>query len=315
MSKQLLTVIAPMYNEEAIVEEYCEETVKVLEQIEDFDYEILLVNDGSKDTTWDKMKEMYKRYEDHISLINLTRNFGLEGAVNAGLKMAQGDIVVAMDADLQDPPELILEMIKKYKEGADIVIANRIKRSNDNLFKRASANLYYRVLDDFSGKIHLERGAANYRLLSRKAVDVLKNLPEVNGVFRVTSAFIGMKTSVVEYDRNKRFAGKTKYNLKSMIRYALDSITDISIEPLRKIPYCLGIAAIGAFVNIIGLLVGNTGWKGYFYIGLLVSVFFGGTYIVLALIGEYIGQILLEVKHRPTSLIYDYIPAKSKGEN
>lgn len=315
MERQLISVIAPMYNEESLVKEYCEETVNSLEHICDsYDYEILLINDGSTDSTWSKMLEMYQLYEGRVSLVNLTRNFGLEGAVSAGLKMAQGDIVVAMDADLQDPPELILEMIKLYEQGADVVIANRVKRSNDNFLKRWSASLYYKILDELSGKIHLERGAANYRLLSRKAVETLLDLPEVNGVFRVTSAFIGMKTKVVEYDRNKRFAGKTKYNLRSMMRYAFDSIAGISIEPLRKIIWLLPLGGISIAGNLVGLVIGSSEWRGSFYLGLLISAFFVLICIVLGIIGEYIGQILLETKHRPISLIYEYLPFNKKKE-
>nr|WP_314463396.1 glycosyltransferase family 2 protein [uncultured Clostridium sp.] len=311
--KQLITVIAPMYNEEEIVEEYCTATMAALD-ISNYTYEILLVNDGSKDGTLLKMQMLQERYPNHIGIINLTRNFGLEGAIYAGIRMAVGNIVVVMDADLQDPPELILEMLKKYESGADIVIANREKRKNDNLFKRVTASIYYRVLDSLSGKIHLERGAANYRLLSGRALEKLRALPEVNGVFRVTVPFLGMKTETVIYSRNQRFAGKTKYNLKSMIRYALDSLTGISIEPLRKISLMLPIAGIIFLLNIIGMIVSDGYWKGFFYIGVLISIFFAFGFAALALIGEYIGQIMIESKHRPTSLIYSYDPSLNGKE-
>jgi dolichol-phosphate mannosyltransferase len=311
--KRLITVIAPMYNEEELVEEYCLTTMAALDQ-SDYKYEILLVNDGSKDGTLLKMQVMQEKYPDYIGIIDLTRNFGLEGAINAGIRMAAGNIVVAMDADLQDPPELILEMLKKYESGADVVIANREKRENDNLFKRITASIYYKILDDLSGKILLERGAANYRLLSERALEQLRDLPEVNGVFRVTVPFLGMKTETVIYNRNQRFAGKTKYNLKSMIRYALDSLTGISIEPLRKLSLIFPIAVVIFMINTIGIVVSNGYWKGIFYIGMLLAVFSGLGFIALALIGEYIGQIMVESKRRPTSLIYNYIPSLNGKE-
>lgn len=311
--KRLITVIAPMYNEEELVEEYCLTTMTALEK-SNYTYEILLVNDGSRDGTLLKMQMIQEAYPDHIGIINLTRNFGLEGAINAGIRVAAGNVVVVMDADLQDPPELILEMLKKYESGADIVIANREKRKNDNFFKRFTASAYYKVLDDLSGKIHLERGAANYRLLSDRALEQLRALPEVNGVFRVIVPFLGMKTETVMYNRNQRLAGKTKYNLKSMIRYALDSLTGISIEPLRKLSLMPIIAGIVFLINIVGIIVSNGYWKGIFYIGMLLTAFSGLGFVALALIGEYIGQIIIESKHRPTSLIYSYSPSLNGKE-
>lgn len=306
--KSLITVIAPMYNEEALVEAFASKTKATLSELENqYDFEILFVNDGSKDMTLQQMNKVYKADSKHISIINLTRNFGLEGAIFAGISKAKGDIVVAMDADLQDPPSVILKMIKEYEQGADIVIANRKKRLNDNRFKRLSAQFYYKVLGDLSGKIHLERGAANFRLLSRRAVNQLKALPEVNGVFRVTVPFLGMKTAVVEYERDKRYAGNTKYNFKSMIRYALDSITGISVEPLRKISWFVILAGIFLLGNIIGIAVNDGDWRKIFYLGSVISFLFLCAFSIMTLMGEYIAQIMIEVKGRPTSLIYDYL--------
>ena len=151
-----LTIIAPMYNEESLVSKYCEQVFKDLKSLEkNYGIEILMINDGSKDSTWKQMNEMYKKYYPKISLINLSRNFGLEGAINAGLEKAKGNVVIAMDADLQDPPSVILELVKKYEEGYDVVIAKRKKRKNDTFFKRFSANLYYKISDKLSGKLKL----------------------------------------------------------------------------------------------------------------------------------------------------------------
>ena len=308
--KPLISIIAPMYNEEALVTEYISETKRELEKVtEKYNYEILLVNDGSRDKTLELMLQSQKSDTVHISVVNLTRNFGLEGAIHAGLVVAKGDIVVVMDADLQDPPKVILEMIEAYEAGADIVIANRRKRVNDSWFKRNSAKLYYKILAELSGKIHLEEGAANFRLLSRNAVERLLALPEVNGVFRVTVPFLGMKTTVLEYERDRRYAGKTKYNLHSMIRYALDSITGISVEPLRKISWCVVVLGIILVGNIIGFFVTVEQWQRVFYIGMLISFLFMITIGILVLLGEYIAQIMIEVKGRPTALIYNYIPS------
>ncbi len=313
--KKLISIVAPMYNEENLVREYCRETLKITEELRDrYDFEIILVNDGSKDNTYNIMLEEQKSNPERISTVCLSRNFGLEGAVNAGIRVAKGDAVVVMDADLQDPPTLIPDMIDKWESEADVVVATRIKRSNDNFFKKFGAGLYYRVLNALSGRLKLEKSAANFRLLSRKALDQVLALPEVNSVFRVVVPFIGMKTAVVEYDRDRRFAGKTKYNLKSMIPYALDSITGISTEPLRKIMYLVPLDAIVFVVALVLLIVTNDAWKIFWAMVLTNSVFVGVILIVLSVMSEYVGQILIEAKGRPNSIIYQYIPAKNAVE-
>lgn len=300
-----LTIIAPMYNEESLVSKYCEQVFKDLKSLEkNYGIEILMINDGSKDSTWKQMNEMYKKYYPKISLINLSRNFGLEGAINAGLEKAKGNIVIAMDADLQDPPSVILELVKKYEEGYDVVIAKRKKRKNDTFFKRFSANLYYKISDKLSGKLKLERNAANFRLLSRKVVNELNKLEEKNKVFRVTVPFVGMKTAIVEYDRDQRFSGKTKYNLFSMTRYALDGITSISIEPLRKI-FIISIFSSIATILLLILSIINYNQKLYI-LGFIIGVFSTMILVSLTIIGEYVGQIMVESKRRPISIIDDY---------
>jgi len=310
--KKLISIVAPMYNEEMLAHEYCKETLAMAEGLkEQYDFEILLVNDGSKDNTYSIMLEEQQAHPDIISVICLSRNFGLEGAVHAGIQKAAGDAVVVMDSDLQDPPSLIPEMIKKWEAGADIVVGSRIKRSNDGFFKKLGANCYYKVLDSLSGKLKLEKSAANFRLLSRKALNQVLDLPEVNSVFRVVVPFVGMKTDLIEYDRDKRFAGKTKYNLKSMIPYALDSITGISVEPLRKIMYFLPLMMILFLASIIALIFVPTVWKPACLIIMIASVLFGFLFLALSIMAEYMAQIMIEVKGRPTAVIYQYEPCEN----
>lgn len=305
--KRLISIIAPMYNEETLAHEYCKETLAMTETLKDkYDFEIVLVNDGSKDNTYAIMLEEQQAHPNEITTICLSRNFGLEGAVNAGIRKAAGDAVVVMDADLQDPPTLIPEMIEKWENGADIVVGSRVKRSNDNFFKKFGANCYYKVLDALSGKLKLEKSAANFRLLSRKALNQVLELPEVNSVFRVVVPFVGMKTDIIEYDRDKRFAGKTKYNLKSMIPYALDSITGISVEPLRKLMYFIPLMAIAFIASLLGLILGAVAWKPACLVIMVLSVMFGFGFIALAVVAEYVAQIMIEVKGRPISIIYNY---------
>ena len=309
--KKMISIIAPMYNEEALVKEYCMEAREMILSLQnEYDFELILINDGSRDETYHLMLEEQQESPELISVISLTRNFGLEGAVNAGLKKAVGDAVVVMDADLQDPLSLIPIMIGKWEDGADIVVGSRIKRSNDRFFKKLGANIYYKVLDKFSGKLKLEKSAANFRLISRKALIKILSLPEVNTVFRVVVPFVGMKTDVVEYHRDKRYAGKTKYNLKSMIPYALDSITSISVEPLRKIYIFIPLLAISFCVSIIcAIVVTSSIWKVFWLIITALSVLFGILIITLSIMGEYMAQIMTEVKGRPISIIYDYKPS------
>lgn len=310
--KKLISIIAPMYNEESLAREYCKETLVMTEALKDkYDFEILLVNDGSKDNTYAIMLDEQQKHPEEISTICLSRNFGLEGAVNAGIRKATGDAVIVMDADLQDPPALIPEMIRKWEAGADVVVGSRVKRSNDNFFKKFGANCYYKVLDSLSGKLKLEKSAANFRLLSRKALNQVLELPEVNSVFRVVVPFVGMKTDILEYDRDKRFAGKTKYNLKSMIPYALDSITGISVEPLRKIMYFIPIMMIAFIASLFGLVFATSQWKPACLILMILSVMFGFLFIALSIVAEYVAQIMTEVKGRPISIIYDYEPCKN----
>ena len=313
---KLISIIAPMYNEEEVCPLYIEETMKVVRQLEpEYRVEIICVHDGAKDHTLEKMYEAQAKYPDYVGVVNLTRNFGLEGAVNAGLRTATGDAVVVMDADLQDPPQLIVEMVKKWEAGADIVIASRESRTNDSFFKRTTANIYYGILDSLSGKLKLEKSAANYRLMSRKAVDTVLALPEVNTYFRVDVPFIGMKTDKVSYNRDERAAGQTNYNFSKLIRCALDGLTSISIEPLRKVMLMIPVMAILLILAVIGAIFTTGFWQMILGVTAVISFFFALLFVVLFIMCEYIGQIMTEVRHRPTSLIYSYKPSKNSQQS
>lgn len=309
---KLISVIAPMYNESGVVGEYCKETKKALETLTDkYEYEIILVNDGSRDGTLEEIQLEHEHDPQHIAVVSLTRNFGLEGAVQAGLRYAKGDAVVVMDADLQDPPELIPEMIRLWEGGADVVHGVRSSRKNDSFFKRKTADLYYSILSSLSGKVKIKQGAANYKLISRRAIELMAQLPEHNKVFRTTVPYIGLKTSTVEYERVKRYAGKTKYNLKSMIPYALDSITSVSIEPLRKtrIPVYLSCFLLLCFL-LCAVVVQSEPWKITAISLSVVALFAVMLFVCVAVMAEYIAQIFVEVKGRPISMVEQYIPPK-----
>ncbi len=310
--KKLISIVAPMYNEEKLAHEYCKEMLAMMQDLRDqYEFELLLVNDGSKDDTYAIMLDEQRMHPEEISTICLSRNFGLEGAVNAGIRKASGDAVVVMDADLQDPPEVIPEMIKKWENGADIVVGSRISRNSDGFFKKLGANTYYRMLHLFSGKLKLEKSAANFRLLSRKAIEQVLEMKEANSVFRVVVPYIGMKTDIVGYDRDKRFAGKTKYNLKSMVPYALDSITGISVEPLRKIVYFLPMMVLLFGISLFGGVFAAGIWRDVCVVAMVMSVFNFFLFLALTIMAEYMAQIMIEVKGRPMSIIYQYYPCEN----
>ena len=314
MKKKLISIIAPMYNEETLVNEYCEVTFNILNVLrEKYCVEILLINDGSKDDTLRIMQAQQAKNPDMIGLISLSRNFGLEGAISAGLRKAAGDAVIVMDADLQDPPNLILKMVEAWENGADVVIGNRNERKYDGYFKRVSAGLFYKILNSFSGKIKMGNSAANYRLLDKKVVDLINSLPEVNSVFRISVPYIGMKTKTIDYEREKRHSGKTKYNYKTLVRYALDSITGISIEPLRKLFLLIPLSFLLTIAFLIlGILADD--YNAIFLIGSIIGLFFTILFICLSIMAEYIGQIMIETKRRPTSIIAEYSPSNASKE-
>lgn len=310
--KRLISIIAPMYNEEALVVPFLEETLKALASIVDhYDIEVVMIDDGSTDDTLEQMKELRRVYPDTVTLVELSRNFGLEGAIYAGVRASSGDAIVVMDADLQDPPSVILRMIKEWENGADIVVGSRTGRPTDSIFKRRSAGLFYKVLNTLSGRLSLEESAANFRLLNRKAKEKLLALPEVNGVFRVSVPFIGMKTSVVCYARDQRYAGDTKYRFKAMVRYALDSITAISIEPLRKIPLAAAASFALTIIFALATLTASSEWRPSMLICATMSLLFSMLFVALSIMAEYLGQTFIESKGRPTAIVYDFKPSQS----
>lgn len=304
--KKLITIIAPMYNEESIVYKFFDEVNNVISYDEKYNYEILFVNDGSTDDTLNKIKEL-KENNSKISIISFSRNFGLESAIFAGLSKAKGDAVITMDADLQDPPQLFDTLLKKWEDGYKVVNAKRVTRKFDNLFKRLTASLYYKLLDRLSGKLKIDQNVANYRLLDRQCVDILNNLMESNKVYRVLVPYIGFKTTSVDYERVKRFAGKTKYNVIKLFLCALDGITNISVLPL----YCSGLFSIINIMLIFILLIIKFMFKHnisntMFAIIILFALAF--LLVSMFIMSIYLSQIFFENKKRPMYIIDEYIP-------
>lgn len=300
-----LSVVIPCYNEEdCLAELYQRVSAACAASTER--YEIVLVNDGSKDRTWSMIQDFSAR-DPHVMGVNLTRNHGHQLALTAGLTMARGDRILVVDADLQDPPELLKDMMALMDQGFDVVYGQRRQRAGESLFKKSTASLFYRVLLRLSETpIPLDTG--DFRLMSRRALDALLAMPEQHRFVRGMVSWIGFPQTALPYDREERFAGTTKYPLKKMVRFAIDAITGFSTKPLRFASQIgLILAALGALLVayvVIAWLSGETvaGWTSL----MAVVVVLGSVQMfVLGVIGEYLGRLYMQSKQRPLFLIQD----------
>ena len=296
-----LSVIAPMYNEEAVIELFLEKTIDVLAR--NFaNYELILVDDGSTDRTISRCLSFIKSNKN-IRLISFSRNYGHEIASTAGLDHALGDYVVLMDADLQHPPELIPDMVKKAGEGFDVVCASRINREHESWLKKTTANLFYRLSRKMTG-FELQSDTGNFRLISREVVDSLSKMKESNRHLVMMFAYVGYKTASIDYHCPPRAAGKTKYNLRKLIVLSLDSIVGFSSRPLR-IMSCFSVfisfimMLYAGFILIEKLFTHQQLADGIASVIFLTSGLFSVLFLFLAIISEYIGRILIETKNRP----------------
>ena len=301
-----ITIVVPMYNEEKVVEE-CYKKLKInLEKIEKYDYEIIFINDGSRDKTLEIL-ESKAQSDKKIKIISFSRNFGHQSAVSAGLQNVTGDVVIIIDADLQDPPELIPDMLKLWEQGNDIVYGKRIKREGENLFKLFSAKMFYKVLKSLSD-VDIPADTGDFRLIDRKVVDIVNTFPEHNKFFRGLFSWVGYKQIPYEYERKERFAGKTKYPLRKMLKLASDGIISFSTKPLRLVgvfglisilvSILLCIYAIISYIYRLNNL--SAGWTSI----MVAITFFSGIQMMISwMISEYIGRIYDETKGRPQYII------------
>lgn len=303
------SVIIPMYNEELVIAHTYERLKKVMDGCGD-PYELVFVNDGSRDRTVEIMQEISSR-DANVKLIDFSRNFGHQVAITAGMDYAQGDAVVVIDADLQDPPEIILQMIDKWKEGYEVVYAKRLKRHGETLFKKVTAKLFYRLLRSMTS-VDIPTDTGDFRLIDRKVCDVLRGLKEKNRYVRGLVSWVGFRQTMVEYVREERFAGETKYPLKKMIRFALDGITSFSHKPLKIATYVGFFLSLSSFIYLFIVVYqklftsrNEPGWSSIVGINLLFN---GIVLMLLGVIGEYIGRIYDEAKDRPL-----YIVRETKG--
>jgi len=303
-----LSIVIPIFNEEQNLAELTSRLKKV-ECDKITDYEYILVNDGSKDQSYPKMLEI-AYIDNRFKIVQLSRNFGHQLAITAGMDLASGDACIVMDGDLQDPPEVIPQLVSKWLEGFQIVYAVREKREGESFFKLFTAKMFYRVLKKITN-VDIPLDTGDFRLIDRKVLDVLKNMPEKHRFIRGMVAWSGFKSCPVFYHRDKRFAGKTKFTLGKMITFSIHGITSFSTYPL-KLASSLGLlVSISGFfyllyVIYLALFTDRTveGWASM----MVVILFLGGVQLLsLGIIGEYIGRINEEVKKRPNYIISELI--------
>ena len=311
-----ISIIIPAYNEEEALPALMERITKFADDTKDYDFEFLFVNDGSKDRTIELIKE-YREKDKRVCYVDFARNFGKETAMKAGIDYATGDAVVFLDADLQDPPEIITEMIKYWEEGYDDVYAQRKSRKGETWMKKFTSKMYYKILQDLTN-VPIQKDTGDFRLLDRRCVNALKVMNESQRNSKSMFSWIGYKKKAIFYDRDPRVAGKTKWNYSKLINLAIDGITSFTTSPLRISTFIAIPTFLVLFVYFIYLIA-----KSFivhqpiqaFQATILLILFFSGIQIMLfGIVGEYLGRIFNETKNRPLYLVNEYNGEKENNE-
>ncbi len=298
------SIVAPVFNEEETLPNFYKRIVAVMDALNE-PFELLLVNDGSRDNSFQIMKHLHEQ-DPRVHVIDFSRNFGHQIAISAGLDYAQGQAVIIIDSDLQDPPEVIPRLIERWKNGAEVVYAQRAKRVGETKFKLVTASLFYRLISSITS-VDIPRNVGDFRLMDRRVVDALVLMREHHRFMRGLSAWVGFRQEAVLYDRQERFAGKTKYPLMKMIRFSLDAITSFSHLPLQLATtfgfILASISLIGIIIAVflrlfVDAIVGQAST-------LILVLFLGGVQLIfLGIIGEYLGRIYDEVRARPLYIVH-----------
>jgi polyisoprenyl-phosphate glycosyltransferase len=298
---KLLSIVAPVYDEQELIEKF---VARACAAAADYEFELVLVNDGSSDST-PEILDAIASEDRRVRVIHLSRNFGHQAALTAGLEHAIGDVVAMIDADLQDPPELIQDMIAQWSQGADVVYAVRNQREGETAFKLATASWFYKLFDKLA-QVDLEPNSGDFRLLDRRALDALLAMTERSRFLRGMTVWVGFNQTAVSYERDARAAGETKYTLRKMLRFSLDAITSFSHLPLQLATWIGMLSAGVAFVAIpvvIVLRLFDSYLPGFGAITIAILLLGGIQLIALGVIGEYVGRIYDEVKHRPLYIV------------
>ena len=302
-----VSVVIPMYYEQEVVDVCYKRVKKVLDELkEKYEYEIIFINDGSKDKTLDILQDIAK-VDKNVKIISFSRNFGHQAAVTAGLKYVTGDAIIIIDADLQDPPELIPDMIEKWEQGYEVIYGKRKKRNGESAFKLLTAKAFYTTLNKLSD-VDIPGDTGDFRLVDKKVVDVINSLPEHNKFLRGLFSWVGFEQYEYEYERKERYAGKTKYPLKKMLKLASDGIIGFSTKPIKVIGGFGITFVIASIVILLYFILSKIfGWtnmvKGWTSI-MFATTFVGGIVLLsLWIIGEYLVRIYDEAKQRPQYII------------
>ena len=307
---QLISIVVPAFNEEAVLPQFHQTIALVLSELP-FVFELVYINDGSSDNTLSIIKQL-RESDKQVTLIDLSRNFGKEIALSAGLQKAAGDAVIVIDADLQDPPELIPELIREWQNGYDVVYAQRTHRKGESLLKRTTAHFFYRIIQRIS-KIAIPEDTGDFRILSRRAVNALNTFNEQHRFMKGLFAWIGYRQKAVHYQRDPRHAGETKWNYWKLWNFALDGITSFTIAPLKISTYLGLITAAGAFAYgiymVIETLIYGNPVAGYPSLIVIILILGGVQLVAIGILGEYLGRIFNETKRRPLYFINEYIPS------
>jgi dolichol-phosphate mannosyltransferase len=307
-SPRLLSVIIPCYNEQEVIKETIKRLKTFADGLKNIDVEFIFVDDGSRDQTLTILKS-FATSDSRIKTISFARNFGHQIALTAGVDAARGDAIVLIDADLQDPPEVVHEMIKKWEEGYDVVYGTRTERPGESVFKLATARLFYRLLNKLSS-VPIPLDAGDFRLMSRPVADVLRAMPERDRFIRGMVSWVGFKQIALPYKRAQRFAGETKYPLKKMLTFAFDGILSFSSKPLELSLFSgMAVTAIFTlgFLGIITQRIISGSWTSIELIVLTAVGLLGGLQLLcLGILGQYVGRIYSEIKNRPLYIVQEY---------
>jgi dolichol-phosphate mannosyltransferase len=319
MPSPTLSLVIPIFNEEAVIPELDRRLKTVLATWADLvdSWEVIFINDGSRDDSLSQLRKMAEA-EPRYKVLSFARNFGHQMAITAGIDRAEGAAVVVMDADLQDPPEVVREMITLWRQGFDVVYAVRRKRAGETIFKKLTAAAFYRLLRAMLGGISIPADAGDFRLMSRPVVLAMRALKERHRFVRGMVAWVGFRQTAAYYDREARFAGETKYPLRKMIRFAVDGITSFSTVPLRFATW------LGVFAGLVAVIIAlwavyiklfvSGAVQGWTTIMILVALGTSAQLLMIGILGEYIGRIYEEVKRRPLYLVAEEINLEQREE-
>ena len=300
-----ISIIAPFFNEEESLPIFLEEVLNIIEELAEYNFEIIFIDDGSTDNSLVFLKEKAKENKN-IIVLEISRNFGKEAALTAGIDMAVGSAIIPIDVDLQDPPNLIKKMIKKWESGSDVVLAKRENRLNENFLKRISASFFYKIYSFFVGNSKISN-VGDFRLIDKRVVDNIKNLKEKNRYMKGLLSWPGFSSAEIPYTRNKRKAGKSKFTFLKLLNLGFEGVTSFSVLPLKFFTFIGFIGIIFSFFFAIIILLQKIFYEnlieGYAFLILLI-LFFGSLQLLgIGILGEYIGKIYIETKNRPIYII------------